>query len=173
MSDYLSIWIFNSRPRMKVLFCYLLLFIIVFVFSDIMTYLYTKSLYKPMEKYEIDIETPLVTIDVAEASNVNGNVKGTIKNTTEEKITDKYLRFDFYTPREVNIGTKYLKIDSLAVEEEKQYELGFKYDNVSYVKVTVAAENDLLKATPEELELTPTYGPAGIFELMLLGRLFV
>lgn len=173
MSDYLSIWIFNSRPRMKVLFCYLLLFIIVFVFSDIMTYLYTKSLYKPMEKYEIDIETPLVTIDLAEASNVNGNVKGTIKNTTEEKITDKYLRFDFYTPREVNIGTKYLKIDSLAVEEEKQYELGFKYDNVSYVKVTVAEEDDLLKATPEELEFTPTFGPAGIFELMLLGRLFV
>ena len=159
MSDYLSIWIFNSRPRMKVLFCYVLLFITVFVFSDIMIYLYTKSLYQPMEKYEVNIEAPQVTISVAEASNVNGNVKGTIKNTTQEKITDKYIRFDFYTPREVNVG--------------KQFELGFKYDNVSNVKVSMAGEDDLLKATPEELEFTPAFGPAGILQLLLLGRLFV
>ena len=162
MSDYLSIWIFNSRPRMKVLFCYVLLFITVFVFSDIMIYLYTKSLYQPMEKYEVNIEAPQVTISVAEASNVNGNVKGTIKNTTQEKITDKYIRFDFY-----------LKIDGLEVNEEKQFELGFKYDNVSNVKVSMAGEDDLLKATPEELEFTPAFGPAGILQLLLLGRLFV
>ena len=126
---YLSIWIFNSRPRIKVFLCYLLLFITVFVFSDIMIYLYTKSLYQPMEKYEVNIEAPQVTINVAEASNVNGNVKGTIKNTTQEKITDKYIRFDFYTPREVNVGTKYLKIDGLEVNEEKQFELGCKSFN--------------------------------------------
>lgn len=83
----------------------------------------------------MNIETPQVTVNVAEATNVNGNVKGTIKNTTEERVTDKYLRFDFYTPRDVNIGTKYLKIDSLEVGEEKQFELGFKYDNVSSVKL--------------------------------------
>ena len=104
-----------------------------------------------MEKYEVNIETPQVTVNVAEATNVNGNVKGTIKNTTEERVTDKYLRFDFYTPRDVNIGTKYLKIDSLEVGEEKQFELGFKYDNVSSVKITVAGNDDVLKATPEEL----------------------
>ena len=70
MSDYLSIWIYNSRPRMKVLLCYVLLFLIVFAFSDVMIYLYTKSLYKPMEKYEVNIEAPQVTVNVAEASNV-------------------------------------------------------------------------------------------------------
>ena len=173
MSDYLSIWIFNSRPRMKVFLCYLLLFITVFVFSDIMIYLYTKSLYKPMEKYEINIEAPQVTVNTAEASNINGNVKGTIKNTTQEKIADKYIRFDFYTPRNVNIGTKYLKIDNLEVGEEKRFELGFKYDNVSNVKISMAADDDLLKATPEELEVVPAFGPAGMFKLMLLRRLFV
>ena len=172
MSDYLSIWIYNSRPRMKVLLCYVLLFLIVFVFSDVMIYLYTKSLYKPMEKYEVNIEAPQVKVNVAEASNVNGNVKGTIKNTTEEKLVDKYIRFDFYTPRDVNIGTKYLKIDSLDVGVEKNFELGFKYDNVSSVKISMAAEDDLLKATPEELEFIPTFAPAGILQLLLLGRLF-
>lgn len=71
----------------------------------------------------MNIETPQVTVNVAEATNVNGNVKGTIKNTTEERVTDKYLRFDFYTPRDVNIGTKYLKIDSLEVGEENNLNL--------------------------------------------------
>ncbi len=173
MSDYLSIWIFNSRPRIKVFLCYLLLFITVFIFSDIMIYLYTKSLYTPMEKYEINTETPLITVNTAEASNMNGNVKGTIKNNTQEKMIDKYIRFDFYTPRDINVGTKYLKIDGLEVNEEKQFELGFKYDNVSNVKVSMAGEDDLLKATPEELEFTPAFGPAGILQLLLLGRLFV
>ncbi len=79
----------------------------------------------------------------------------------------------FYTPREVNVGTKYLKIDGLEVNEEKQFELGFKYDNVSNVKVSMAGEDDLLKANPEELEVTPAFGPAGILQLLLLGRLFV
>ena len=173
MGDYLSIWIFNSRPRMKVLFCYVLLFIIVFIFSDIMIYLYTKSLYQPMEKYEVNIEAPQVTISVAEASNVNGNIKGTIKNTTQEKIADKYIKFDFYTPREVNVGTKYLKIDNLEVNEEKQFEFGFKYENISNVKVSMAEKDELSKATSDELELTSVFEPIGILQLLHLGRLFV
>jgi hypothetical protein len=37
----------------------------------------------------------------------------------------------------------------------------------------MAGEDDLLKATPEELEVTPAFGPAGILQLLLLGRLFV
>lgn len=172
MAEYLSIWMYNSRPRIKVFLCYLLLFVVVFVFSDIMIYLYTKSMYSPIENYEISVEAPLITVNVAEASNVNGNVKGIIKNNTQEKISDKYVRFDFYTPRNVNIGTKYLKINELNINEELQYELGFKYENVSSVKISMATDDDLLKATPEELEFTPTFGPAGILQLLLLGRLF-
>ena len=54
----------------------------------------------------------------------------------------------FYTPREVNVGTKYLKIDGLEVNEEKQFELGFKYDNVSNVKVSMAGEGRFTKSNP-------------------------
>ena len=135
--NYLDIWFFDRRPRMKVFFCYLLIFIAFFIFSDIMIYNYTKSLYKPMDRYEINVEGPKVTIQTAEASNVNGNVKGTIKNTTEEKIDNQYLKFDFYTPRDVKVGTKYIEVNKLYPEEEYEYELGFRYDNVSYVKVSM------------------------------------
>ena len=121
--NYLDIWFFDRRPRMKVFFCYLLIFVFFFIFSDIMIYNYTKSLYQPMTSYEINVISPEVTVTTAEASNVNGNVKGTIKNTTEEMIENQYLKFDFYTPRDINVGTKYIKIHNLYPEEQKNYEL--------------------------------------------------
>lgn len=167
--DYLDIWFFDNRNRMKIFFIYLLIFIAFFIFSDFMIYAYTKSLYKPMTSYEINIISPKVTIQTAEASNVNGNVKGTIKNTTEENLEDKYLKFDFYTPRDINVGTKYIKIDNLAQGEEKAYELGFRYDNVTSVKVSMVDDSEALKATPEELEIDPTYGPAGLISAAILG----
>ena len=147
--------------------CYFLIFITVFIFSDVMIYLYTKSMYKPMESYEINIETLEVTVSVAEASNVNGNVSGIIKNNTEKNMIDEYLRFDFYTPRNVNIGTKYLKIDEIRAGEEKKYELGFKYNNVSSVKISIAQQEDIKNATPEEIEITPPFGPAGLIKMLI------
>lgn len=170
---YLDIWIYDSRPRVRVFLCYALIFIGFFIFSDLMIYGYTKTLYKPMTSYEVNITSPEVTVQTAEASNVNGNVKGTIKNTTDENIENKYLKFDFYTPRDINVGTKYIKIDNLSQGEEKAYEVGFRYDNVTYVKISMIDESEAAKATPEELEINPVYGPAGLISGVILGYFFL
>lgn len=171
--DYLDIWFFDRRPRMKVFFCYLLIFVVFFIFSDFMIYAYTKSLYKPMTSYEVNIISPEVTVQIAEASNVNGNVKGTIKNTTDDVVEDKYLKFDFYTERGTNVGTKYLKVDKMYDGDELKYELGFRYDNVKSVKVSMVDAEEAVKATPEELEINPTYGPAGLLSAVILGYFFL
>lgn len=171
--NYLDIWFFDRRPRMKVFLCYLLIFIAFFIFSDIMIYNYTKSLYKPMDSYEVSIEGPEVTVQTAEASSVNGNVKGSIKNTTDEDIANEYLKFDFYTPRNVNVGTKYIKIYALDQGEKENFELGFRYDNVSQVKISMVDKSQIDKATPEELEIDPTYGPAGLISAVILGYFFL
>ncbi len=171
--NYLDIWFIDRRPRMKVFFCYLLIFVAFFIFSDLMIYGFTKSLYQPMTKFEVNITSPEVTVQTAEASNVNGNVKGTIKNTQETALENKYLKFDFYTPRDVNVGTKYIKIGNMAHGEEKAYELGFRYDNVTYVKVNMVDAKEVEKATPEELKIDPTYGPAGLISAVILGYFFL
>lgn len=171
--NYLDIWFFDRRPRMKVFFCYLLIFVFFFIFSDIMIYNYTKAMYQPMISYEVNINSPEVIVTTAEASNVNGNVKGTIKNTTEEMIENQYLKFDFYTPRDINVGTKYIKIHNLYPEEQKNYELGFRYEHVSYMKVSMVDEEAVEKATSEELRIDPTYGPAGLISAIILGYFFL
>ena len=139
---YLDRWMYDSRPRMKVFLCYFLIFIAFFIFSDVMVYLYNKSLYKPMESYEVQVSSPEITVTLAEASNANGNVKGTIKNNTNEDIVNKYMKFDFYTALNTNAGTKYIKIDKLAKDEEKNYELGFRYDDVAKVKINIVEESE-------------------------------
>ena len=149
--SYLDIWIYNSRPRMRVFLCYLLIFVVFFIFSDVMIYFYTKSLYQPMDSYEINVTEPEVTVTLAEATTMNGNIKGTIKNTTNETIENEYLKFEFFTPRDVNVGVKYLEIDRLEPGEEKKYEMGFRYENVTSVEISKATEEDTLKATPERI----------------------
>lgn len=142
--NYLDIWIFDRRPRMKVFFCYLLIFVSFFIFSNIMIDNYTKAMYQPMTSYEINVTSPEVTIETAEATHVNGTIKGTIKNTTEEVIDKQYLKFEFYTPRNVNIGTQYIEVKNLFPEEQQKYELAFRYDNVSNVKVSLVEEENFL-----------------------------
>lgn len=171
--NYSDTWFIDRRPRIKVFTRYVLIFISFFIFSDVMIYGFTKSVYKPMEKYEVNVTSPIVTVEKAEASNVNGNVKGTIKNTSYEDLNGKYLKFDFYTPRDVNVGTKYINIGDMAHGEEKKYELGFKYDNVTYVKISMVDNEQISKATPEELEINPTYGPAGLISAIILGYFFL
>lgn len=164
---YMDVWMYNSRPRMRVLFCYFLIFVAFFVFSDAMIYGYTKSLYKTIENYEIQVNEPQVTITSAEASSANGTIKGTISNNTNEEIRNQYLKFDFYTPRDINVGTKYLKIDNLNPAQTKQYEMNFRYDNVTSVEVSKVEENDIIKDTPERLEVNPVIGPASLLSGIL------
>lgn len=170
--SYLDIWIYNSRPRMKVFLCYFLIFIVFFIFSDIMVYFYTKSLYQPMTSYEIISQTPEITVSLAEASNTAGNVKGTVKNNTNETITNQYLKFEFYTSRNVNIGIKYLKIDSLEPNDVQNYELGFKYDNVDSVKISIAETEEIENATEGQLKIDPIYEPSGMIGGVISGKIF-
>ncbi len=164
---YMDIWMYNSRPRIKVFLCYFLIFIAFFIFSDIMIFLYTKSSFKPMESYEIQTTSPEITVSLAESSKASGNVKGTIKNNTEEELVNKYIKFDFYTPRDVNVGTKYIKIDKLEKDEEKNYELGFRYSDVSSVKINVVEEDQAKNATAEELEISPVITTVGLIGKIL------
>lgn len=167
--SYLDVWIYNSKPRMRVFLCYLLIFVAFFIFSDIMIYLYTKSLYQPIENYEIQVNDAEVTVIETGVSNVNGNIRGTIKNTTDETFASKYLKFDFYTQRDVHAGVKYLKIGYLNPEEQKNYKLEFRYDNVNSVEISMVDEQEVKDSTPEQMQPTLMIGPAG----MLSGILFL
>lgn len=170
---YLDIWMYNSRPRMKVFLCYLLIFIIFFIFSDVIIYLYTKSLYQPMTNYEIMLQTPEITVSQATASTTSGNVKGTVKNTTDEKLITQYLKFEFYTERNVLAGIKYFQLNNLEPNQEQEYQIGFHYDNVNSVKISIVGREEIVNATEGQLKVEPIYGPSGIIGGVISGKVFL
>lgn len=121
--------------RLKTFFIYALLIAALWLFSDIVIYLTINGTYKPIDS-KVYISSPQVLITENRATYVNGIVKGSVKNNTEETINDMYLKIDMYSKRDVNLGTKYVKIENLEKNEIQEFEMGYKYTDVGYVVIT-------------------------------------
>lgn len=133
--------------KMKKIFLYILIIVVFFVFSNFLINVGINSTYKQIERKDDNLSQ--VVIYQAEATKVNGRVKGLITNDSENKISNKYLKIDFYSERDVNMGSKYIEINS---EEEKiPIEFYFKLNNVSYYKMSLVDE----KEEQGEIEFIP------------------
>jgi len=135
--------------RMKTFLIYGLLIVALWVFSDIVIYFSINGTYKPKEA-RVYVSSPQITITESKATYINGVVKGSIKNTTEEIIDGVYLKIDMYSARDNNLGTKYVKIDDLQVNESQEFEMGYKFTDVEYVTITTT--NNVKNASLEEFE---------------------
>lgn len=133
---------------------YILIIALLFVFSNVMIYLYINGTYKAIEDSKIEVENPNITIEQAKATYVNGYVNGKIKNNTEETINEKYIKFEFSTLRDVNIGNKYLKIENLEPGQEIEYKVNFKYQDIKKMKISEATAEEVKNATESEFEIT-------------------
>lgn len=128
--------------RMKTFFTYALIIAAFWIFSDILIYFAINGTYKTKEA-RIDVSSPQIVITENKATYVNGIIKGKIKNNTEKIIDDVYLKIDMYSPRDVNLGTKYIQINNLQQNQVRDFEMGYKFNDVSYVTITTtdSAEN--------------------------------
>ena len=139
--------------RVKTLALYSLAIIGFFLLSELLINASLESQYRKIGRRD---NINQVTIEQAEATKVNGRIKGNIKNTKENQINGKYLKFDFYTARDVKMGTKYIDIQDLKIaendsaEKNKEIEMYFKLENVSYYDISVVDEK-----TEKEIELLP------------------
>lgn len=122
--------------RLKTFLTYGLLIAAFWIFSNLIIFLAINGTYKT-KKTEVYISSPKVTIFESKATYVNGYVKGSIRNNTEETLNNKYLKIDMYSPRDVELGTKYIKIDGLQVNSSKDFEMWYKYTDVDHVIITL------------------------------------
>lgn len=139
--------------RVKTLALYSLAIIGFFLLSELLINANLESQYRKIGRKD---NINQIIINQAEATKVNGRIKGTIKNSKENPINGKYLKFDFYTSRDVKMGTKYIDIQDLKInendnaEKNKEIEMYFKLENVSYYDISVVDEK-----TEKEIELLP------------------
>lgn len=133
--------------RMKTFFKYAMWVILFFIFSEIMININLETVYRNIGRKD---NLPQITIYQAQATKVNGRIKGIIKNQAENKIESKYIKVDFYSERDVLLGTKYIDVSAMRENETQDLELYFKLQNVDYYEMSFTNEK-----TESEITLLP------------------
>ena len=122
--------------RMKTFGIYLLLFVGLYVISNILISAYIKTSYYKIESYDINETQLTVTIMSARASKDDGYIEGKISNGTNEKITDKDMKVELYSENNVSLGKEYVKVDEINPGEIKDFKISFSCDNVKHFVIT-------------------------------------
>ena len=130
--------------RVKTLFKYALWLVLFIIFSNFLINVGLNSTYKSIERKD-NVEQ--VNIYQAEATLVNGRIRGLIKNTNGE-LSEKYVKIDFYSKRDVLLGSNYVQIGN---EEEQSLEVLFKQDDVKSYEISIVAQ----KEPGEEISIIP------------------
>lgn len=125
--------------RMKTFLIYLLCLIGFFIFSNLMIYLNLETTYQNIGRKD-NIEQ--VRIYQAQATKINGRIKGEIYNKAENKITNKYLRIDLYSERDICLGSKYIDTSSMRENETRNFEIYFKVQDVDYYELKFTDEKE-------------------------------
>lgn len=131
--------------RMKRFFNYFLLVVLFFIFSQIIISL---SLHTSYSYKSVEIKTIIPITAEAQATSVNGYVKGKILNNTGEAIQNKFIKIECYTKNDILQGTKYVEIENINTKETLEYEMKFNYSKVE--KVVIDIVDEISKDVPEE-----------------------
>ena len=125
--------------RMKTLAKYVVWIVLFYIFSNLMIYLNLESTYQNIGRKD---NLPQVTVYQAQATKVNGRIKGSIYNSEANKITNKYLRIDLYSERDVFLGSKYIDVSTMRDSETRNFEEYFKVQDVDYYEMKFVDEKE-------------------------------
>lgn len=152
--------------RMKTFFKYALWLILFIILSEVLINVGLNSTYKKIERQD---NVSQVNVYKAEATLVNGRIRGLITNSQEQNLSGKFLEIEFYSKRDVLLGRKYIQIEQLEQKGTQSFEVLFKLKEVAKYKIDIVeqkkdgGEIDLL---PEELT-KPEVWLAAFFTLLI------
>ena len=146
--------------RMKTLTKYVLWLILFYIFSNLMIYLNIETTYQNIGRKD---NLSQITVYQAQATKINGRIKGTIYNDAENKITNNYLRIDLYSERGNFLGSKYIDVSNMRDNETREFEIYFKVQDVDYYEMKFVDEKEegelpeMLKDLTKEQVLIGTF----------------
>ena len=160
--------------RLKTFLIYALIVVGFIVFSEFLITVSLNASYKDIERRDT---TSQVEISQAQATLVNGRIKGTIKDSPEDNLTGKYVEVDLYSERDNMVGQKTpldflfelkemvekhpnAKLIGLAPTEDLEWcyayynDIRVRYDKIMFVKgkyeiETYDDEDDYLEEYPD------------------------
>lgn len=129
--------------RMKTFLKYIIWFVLFFFFSNFIISVGLNSSYRDINRKD-NIEQ--VQITQAQATLVNGRIKGTIK----DYLTGKYVKIDFYSKRNVLVGKKYIDITTTQNNTMQDFSIYFELKDVTSYEVSIVDHKE-----EGEIELIP------------------
>lgn len=136
----------------------------VFLLSDFLINVGMNSTYKNMERKD---DNANIVVYQADATYVNGRIRGLIKGNEKEK--GNYLKIELYSKRNVMVGKRYIEIKDLKQEETQAFELLFRAKAATSYKAEIVKEKeqgDELEIIPRDLT-QPEIALATIFTLLI------
>ena len=144
--------------RLKTFIKYAIWIILFWILSDYGV----NSTYKEIKsKNEIKSQ---ITIKNAEATKVNGRIKGTVTNNEENDLSGKYLKIDLYADSGNLLATEYEEIGKLRANEVKSFETYFKMQDVKAYEINIVDEK--AEETTTEVFMTEDMKKAGVLALL-------
>lgn len=134
--------------RVKTLLKYAIWVLVFFILSEFLINVGLNSTYRKISRKD-NIEQ--VNIYQAEATLVNGRIRGTITNSEPEELNGKYIRIDFYSKRDVFLGRRYIEVKDLEQNGTMSFEVFFKLKEVGSYEVVIADK----KEPADEIEWVP------------------
>lgn len=127
---------------------YILLLVVFIIFSELLINVGLNSSYKKIQRKD---NIPQVEIKQAEATLVNGRIKGTIKNSDEDYLTNKFVQVELFSKRDVLVGRKYIPITTTEVTRTQDFQFYFELKDVTSYNVSIVD-----KKVGEEIKLITT-----------------
>ena len=117
--------------RMKTFFIYLLLVLAVVLLTDVIAKIVLDTNYKDITNYEIASTSPEIKIEEAKTTRVNGKIKGSITNKTENFMQDVFVKVDLMSNTGKARGTEYVKMGNFQPGQSKEFSVKYKYADVT------------------------------------------
>lgn len=124
--------------RMKTFFKYALWLILFFIFSELIININLETNYDDLGRKD---KLEQVTVYQADATKINGRIKGTIDNANNT-IKNTYLRIDLYSERDNFLGSKYIDVSNMREDETRNFEVYFKIQDVEYYEMKFTDEKE-------------------------------
>src|SRR5574344_1588681 len=124
-----------NMSTMKMFIKYLILFLLLYVFVNIVSYAAIRTSYGNITDYNIEFSEPTVTINEAKTTQMNGYVKGNVKNSTSEAIQNKYIKIDFITKNNNVLTSKYIDVYQLGAGQSKDFNIKYEAEKITSFKM--------------------------------------
>ena len=134
--------------RLKTFLKYVLWIVIFAILSELLISASLKSSYVDITRKD---STSQVEISQAQATLVNGKIKGTINDDRKDNLTGKYVKIALYSKRENEVGKRYIPIQTTDVNRTQDFSLYFEKEDVKSYEISIV-ELPLLHLFSDEFQ---------------------